>query len=226
MRQYGYVGLALVAAALVNAPLRAQTLAEVASDSLVRNARGCKPTPTPRQCRAFVLTNLGAYSSFDHSGYGGPEYQAVADLGFLVNVGTQSALGASFYVSAGKDLLVIGPTLRYRRWLDGARSLDFGLGVGVVNDTPNKLSTLGLIKFNVDERIGIALRPEYLTAVRTDCTPLACTFEPEQVPRVSVGLEVGGGTGRKVFGVLAVTAAIVGIAAMIALQNGSFGPIL
>ena len=117
--------------------------------------RGCPP----ERCRAMILTNFGAYVSSGTPGGGGLNLRAMADYGVLINVGERSAVGGTVFASLGRNSeFVLGPAVRYRCWLGPRQSLDFGLGTPLLGRDP---SPYGLVKYNITDWVGLAVRPEY-----------------------------------------------------------------
>ncbi len=131
-------------------------------------------------CHAVLLTNFGAYASIGSRLVGAvdpftgafSEQRRVAfsrrftgDLGLLFDLGRRDAVGISVLGSAeisgfGGGFELAG-FARYRRWLEGSRSLDLALGMPVVLRSADALrAPYGLVKLNLNGRLGIALRPE------------------------------------------------------------------
>jgi hypothetical protein len=158
------------------------------------------------RCRVILLTNVGGYGMLGRElepmadpsgGVTGFErkarlgVRAVADWGLLAKVGERDAIGAS--VAASLESVAIGDEfslagyVRYRRWLGLRQSLDLAVGVPFISDTDTRIAPYGLIKWNPNDWIGLALRPElrrgidYSTAQARNITELF----------LSAGVEVG-----------------------------------
>ena len=56
---------------------------------------------------------------------------AIVEWGVMRNLGPRNAIGVSWFFAFNGDGLSTGPTMRYRRWLKGGRSLDFGVGTPI-----------------------------------------------------------------------------------------------
>ena len=74
-----------------------------------------RPRPA---CSAFVFTNFGAYLVLSQDGTNDTPFREVADWGFMANVTPRDAVGASVFASLDRLGFVVGPAVRYRRWLD------------------------------------------------------------------------------------------------------------
>ena len=174
-------GLAL-GLALLSAPVSAQET----GPSRMLSWRGC---PSER-CRAMVLTNFGTYVSSGNPGGGGLNIRAMADYGVLVNVGERSAVGGTVFASLGRNSeFVLGPAARYRRWLGPRQSIDVGLGTPLVGRDP---SPYGLVKYNITDWVGLAVRPEYRReTVVTVCDGFTCTDARRSRFVVAGGVELG-----------------------------------
>ncbi len=112
-------------------------------------------------CRAMILTNFGGYLQRSTIP-GGEPLRVVADWGVLVNVGARNAVGASLFASFDSaDGVILGPAVRYRRWLSPTQSIDLALGTPLyTSDYEAVLSAYGLIKYNPTHSVGFAVRPE------------------------------------------------------------------
>jgi hypothetical protein len=132
----------------------------------------------PREsCRAMILTNFGGYMESSTIS-GGAGLRVVADWGVLANVGARTAVGASFFSSYdGTDGFILGPAVRYRRWLSSSRSIDLGLGTPMyTSGYEGVFSPYGLIQYNPTPWVGLALRPELRRVTSTDfCKGNSCT---------------------------------------------------
>ena len=120
-------------------------------------------------CRAMMLTNYGGY--LQHSTVpGGEPLRVVADWGVLVNVSARNAVGASLFASFDSaDGVIVGPSVRYRRWLSSTQSLDLALGTPFyTSDYEAVLSAYGLIKYNPTHWAGFAVRPEWRRDTSSD----------------------------------------------------------
>jgi hypothetical protein len=125
----------------------------------------------------MILTNFGGYvESATISGAAG--LRAVADWGVLVSVGAGTAVGASLFSSYdATDGFILGPAVRYRRWLSPRQSIDLALGTPMyTSGYDGALSLYGLIKYNPTQWVGFALRPELQRVRSTDfCKRNSCT---------------------------------------------------
>jgi len=157
---------------------------------LFPEASGAQSAPEPHlvcwrgapkpSCRFTILTNFGLYAvagsreTFVLDPLSqleltqerlGVNARFLGDWGFLYNVGRRDAIGVSLLGAKstagfgnGAELAVFA---RYRRWLSGQRSLDLALGIPVILRNADALrAPYGLVKFNFDQRLGVALRPE------------------------------------------------------------------
>lgn len=167
------------------------------------------------RCRAIVLTNFGSYVESGTPGGGGLNIRAMADYGILVNVGERSAVGGTLFASLGRNSeFVLGPAVRYRRWLGSRQSIDLGLGTPIIGSGP---APHGLIKYNITNWVGVALRPEYRRDIVVNvCDGGGCTDARRSRFVVAGGVELGwipGFTATVVsgaVGLLVVAAALAG----------------
>jgi hypothetical protein len=130
----------------------------VAAQEVVSPGTLCWHARPIEHCRAMILTNFGGYLvSGPASGPG-----AVADWGVLVNVSARAALGASLFASQTRYGFLLGPAVRYRRWLGPNQSIDFALGTPLFSsDGDAALAPYGLVKYNPVHWAGLAVRPEW-----------------------------------------------------------------
>jgi hypothetical protein len=152
--------------------------------------------PRPRaDCGAFLLTNFGGYLLVGKDDWGGSPYREVADWGAMVNVGKKDAVGGSVFASFDRAGLLIGPELRYRRWLSASAALDVAVGTPLVSSSGSLLSgsITGLVRWSPSPWLAVAARPEALRWTSTvSCTPSGCVTASRYHPRMSLGVEVGG----------------------------------
>ena len=132
-------------------------------------------------CRIVILTSVGGYGiagsrivgpAVDATGQPiepdrkiGVKWRATVDYGLLFNLTKRDAIGASIMGSGkstqGGENTELDGFLRYRRWFGTRRSLDLAVGVPVKTQNSDVYrSPYGLVQFNLDPTIGIALRPE------------------------------------------------------------------
>jgi hypothetical protein len=138
--------------------------------------------------------------------------RALGDWGLLVNLGGRDAIGVSVFGSVrskapGHEAELVG-LARYRRWLGPDRSLDLGIGMPlIVDNTDVRRAPYGLVKFNFDRRLGVALRPELRRTI---------SFTSEPRPRtklfLSAGVEIGEPPG---FALSALGAILLGIRTLV-----------
>ena len=118
--------------------------------------------PQP-QCTGFaVLEFTGAVRL---NGKSGPTDQNAAFLywsgGYLQNIGSTSALGAAFKLTADSDGHRYGPVVRYRHWLSSTSSIDVAPGAFVGGR--DNLVTLRFpsptadVALNYGDRVGLAI---------------------------------------------------------------------
>ena len=172
-----------------------ESAAVAAPTSLCYHAR---PRPA---CSAFVLTNFGTYLLLGGGGAGGPipglgPLRGVADWGLMINVSPRDAIGASAFASVGEDGFALGPAARYRRWIQPKGSIDVALGTPLLTDDNNEKvqpgSVFGLVKWNANDWIGLAIRPELVRRrVVVGCGTAGCTSADQSHMRLSLGVEVG-----------------------------------
>src|SRR5207247_9570413 len=92
----------------------------------------------------------------------------MADWGALAHVGPRDAVGVSFFASLHADAFVLGPAVRYRRWIGPGQSVDIALGTPVLSsDYGATLSAYVLVKWNPVHCFGIAPLPEARRPVTT-----------------------------------------------------------
>lgn len=168
----------LTAGVLSSAPLSAQSPAAV-----------CWRGRPKARCTVIVLTNAGGY--FMMGGVAANGLRGVADWGAVVNVTDRDAVGASFFVSYDDaDGAQVGPAVRYRRWMDRNRSIDFALGTPVTDGKHGLagFSPYGLVRWNLNDWVGVAVRPELRRPGRDG--PAVFTRPPSRF-HVSLGMELG-----------------------------------
>ena len=194
----------------------------------------CWQAAPKASCSVIILTNVGVYafggsrervSGFDPvtgqpTGisrliqFGG---RATGDWGALVNVGQRDAVGVSVLgsgeTSSYGDQFELSAFVRYRRWFANGRSLDLGLGMPVILRNSDALrSPYGLVKFNLDPRWGVALRPELRRSVSFSTAPPG----KRSALFLSAGIELGGWPG---FTLSSLGGAILGIVTLIRIGN-------
>jgi hypothetical protein len=146
-------------------------------------------------CGAFLLTNFGAYVLVGRDDWGDAPYREVADWGAMVNVGQKDAVGGSVFATFDRAGLLLGPELRYRRWLTASAALDVAVGTPLVSTTGNIASgsITGLVRWSPNPGLAFAARPEALRWTSTvSCSPAGCLTATRYHPRLSLGVEVGG----------------------------------
>ena len=167
-------------------------------------------------CRAMVLTNFGGYLQKSTIS-GGEPLRAVADLGVLVNVGARNAVGASLFVSYDTGVgIILGPAVRYRRWLSPTQSIDLALGTPLyTSDYEAALSAYGLVKYNPTHWLGFAVRPELRRHTSSDFGTGSASTRTSFV--ISAGVEVGWIPGSA----LAAASGVVGLIFVTLLAEGN-----
>lgn len=146
--------------------------------------------PQP-QCAAFLLTNGGGYSRLIGTRPGERAAGAVADYGFMVNVGAHNAVGGSFFASIETEAAA-GLAVRYRRWLDSRASLDIAVGTPLVrNGNIASGSVYGLVKFSPVHWLGVALRPNMVRGFEVSWGPTSCVQVIRSRLLLAVGVELG-----------------------------------
>ena len=161
----GHRIVAIAALAVLAAPLAAR--AQAPHDSARTEALCWTARQAPR-CRVMLLTNLGVYADLVQAG-GSSNPRLTEDAGLMVNVSPRDAVGVTvLFTATTEGYLSGGPTLHYRRWVNGVNAWDFALGVrGAVRGSDQGAVT-GLIRYNFGPYFAVALRPEY---VRSDPSP-------------------------------------------------------
>jgi hypothetical protein len=198
--------VALATLALVGAPLAAR--AQARADSARTHPVCWTARPEPR-CHVLLLTNVGAYVDFPHSG-GADTPRLAWDLGLMVNIGRRDAVGATFFgTSDMHGRISRGPALRYRRWLSLNNSVELAVGARSALNTVDRGAVTGLIKYNIGPYFGLGLRPEIVQACRP---PTALEYETcggtVSRARLSAGLEIGSRPGAAVVVVAGVIGAV------------------
>jgi hypothetical protein len=146
-------------------------------------------------CGAFLLTNFGGYLLVGKDDWGDSPLREVADWGAMVNVGEKSAVGASVFASLDRAGLLLGPEVRYRRWLSASAALDVAVGTPLVSSSGNieSGSITALVRWSPNTWIAVAARPEALRWTSTvSCNPSSCVTAKRYHPRMSLGVEIGG----------------------------------
>jgi hypothetical protein len=104
------------------------------------------------QCRAFLVTEFGAYYRLDEPYGKERRYVLTGDLGVMVNLDDRNAVGVSGYLSAHGAVqypgefypdLGGGITARYRRWLGSDWRIDLSAGGPI----PGADRVLGTVRF-------------------------------------------------------------------------------
>jgi hypothetical protein len=179
-----------------------------------------RPRPSPA-CSAFILTNGGAFVFVRGPIAGGTPVRGVLEWGLMRNVNAQGAVGGSVLVSLDEDGFVLGPAVRYRRWRSHAASFDFALAAPMIvidaawsTNAVRPGSIFGLMKWNPNHWVGLAVRPElvrYLAA--TSCppgpAPPPCTYDHRYGMRMTIGLELGWTPGAVATGLSLVAAPLI-----------------
>jgi hypothetical protein len=188
---------ALLFIAVLSAPLRAQDSGSTGDSTCI----WARPLPT---CRVVLLTNAGVYLN-PAPAWGESQLRAIADWGLIVNSGRHDAVGASWFVMLDADEFSTGPVLRYRRWFSERRSLDLTVGTPVSTGGDLMVgSVLGMIKYNPEDWVGFALRPELVRRRYSTSGRVYAGAEVGSSPGLT--LTIGGGI---VMGLLAILAAAV-----------------
>ncbi|NOT09237.1 MAG: hypothetical protein HOP28_13660 [Gemmatimonadales bacterium] len=189
--------------------LSSALLTSVAAAQPAGESRGICWRNASSKCRAVVLTNMGVFTvagAFAQPagidpGSGLPTrlddefhlgVRATSDWGILLRLSDRDAIGASFAASVesvpdGQNNFETAVFLRYRRQLGGEKSLDLAVGTPVLRDNEKSVSPFGLVKWNLNNTVGIALRPE----VRKSIADLRDTPMRRSNLFVSAGVEVG-----------------------------------
>jgi hypothetical protein len=150
-----------------------------------------RPKPA---CSAFVVTNFGGYLLLGPDDWGEGPWREVADWGALVNVGEKNAVGGSVFASLDRAGLLLGPEVRYRRWLSASAALDVAVGTPLVSSTGNieSGSITGLVRWSPNSWLAVAARPEALRwSSAVSCGPTGCLTASRYHPRISLGIEIG-----------------------------------
>lgn len=167
------------------------TAAQDAPAAIARKALCFHAKPKPA-CSAFLLTNFGAYVVAPVDSTHIP-LRAVADWGFMANVRTRTAIGASVFLSADEAGLALGPAARYRRWMSSRTSFEFAvgkqlLGYGSGDIVPG--SVFGLVRLSPAGWFVVTARPELLRRRMRRSDPSGSSYV-RSWGRASIGLEVG-----------------------------------
>jgi len=148
-------------------------------------------------CSAFVVTNFGGYLLLGPDDWGDGPWREVADWGAMVNVGEKDAVGGSVFASLDRVGVLLGPEVRYRRWLSASAALDIGVGTPLVSSTGNISGSItGLVRWSPTPWLAVAARPEALRwTSAVNCAPAGCRTATRCHPRISLGAEIGGISG-------------------------------
>ena len=201
--------------------------AQAFPDSAPARAPGslCYRAQPKPACSAFLLTNFGSYLVIGQPQtgplYGLGPLRGVADWGVMVNLGGRDAAGVSVFASVEQQGFVLGPAVRYRRWLSNGAALEVAAGTPVTSSTDNILpgSVFGLVRWSPNSWFAVAARPELVRGtVFSGCGPSACNADVRWRGRVSLGVEIGGAAGFTLTAVTGV-AALVGAALVAAGGN-------
>ena len=158
-------------------------------------------------CGAFLLTNFGGYVLVGKDAWGDSPYREVADWGAMVNVGEKDAVGASVFASLDREGLLLGPEVRYRRWLSASAAIDIAVGTPLVKSSGNieSGSITGLVRWSPNSWLAVAARAEALRWTSTvSCSPSGCLTASRYHPRLSLGVELGDVPGAVFTGLSAV----------------------
>ena len=149
-----------------------------------------RPKPV---CSAFVFTNLGGYLVLGGDTFNDTPLREVADWGVMVNVAARDAVGASLFASLDRLGFVVGPAVRYRRWLSSAAALDIAAGTPLLTTSDIQSgSVFGLVRWSPNDWFAVAARPELVRRSEfLGCGPTTCASGVRLRGRVSLGLEFG-----------------------------------
>ena len=150
-----------------------------------------RPKPV---CSAFVFTNFGGYLVLGGDTFNDTPLREVADWGVMVNVAARDAVGASLFASLDRLGFVVGPAVRYRRWLSSAAALDIAVGTPLVTTTDDiqSGSVFGLVRWSPNDWLAVAARPELVRRSEfLGCGPTTCASGVQSRGRLSLGLEFG-----------------------------------
>lgn len=141
-----FAALLIAACALAPAPTPLEAQSDTAPAAAQRAPICFRGRPLPR-CRAFFLTEasylrrlVGTQRTYQQSRFDGASYPiSVRDLdqqhlswevGYMVNRGSQRAVGATLMMGTGDAGARVAAKGRYRYWIDGGdASVDLSLGV-------------------------------------------------------------------------------------------------
>ena len=149
--------------------------------------------PRP-DCRGFFVTNSGPYLQLDALDI--DQIRLTVDLGAMLNVTSNNAVGASWFLfGQSGDNVSMGPVMRWRRWLGPTESLDIALGTNVFSGDRESFdvgSILGLVKYNPVPWLGVAARPELVRSIVYACTEKGCPPPVRETKRrLYLGAELG-----------------------------------
>jgi len=159
--------------------------------ALAQGAPLCyRARPRPA-CSAFVFTNFGGYLVLGGDTFNDTPLREVADWGVMVNATARDAVGASVFASLDRLGFVVGPAVRYRRWLSSAAALDIAVGAPLMTTGDIQSgSVFGLVRWSPND--WFAARPELVRRSEfLGCGPTTCTSGVQSRGRVSLGLEFG-----------------------------------
>src|SRR5207244_3449282 len=120
-------------------------------------------------------------------------FREVADRRSLPNGTPRDAVGASVFASLDRLGFVVGPAVRYRRWLSSAAALDIAAGTPLLTTTDIQSgSVFGLVRWSPNDWFAVAARPELVRRSEVlACGPTTCASGVRSRARVSLGLEFG-----------------------------------
>ncbi len=145
--------------------------------------------PSP-QCTVFALTNVGYYI-YPGTDFG-PADHLVFDWGFMLNRGSRNALGGSWRMAlCCDDHFIMGPMIRYRRWITEFASVDIGVGTNIGAGDSDPGGVIALIKFNHARWLGVGVESEIVRTHDHQCSASSCTFGPATNKNIRVGVELG-----------------------------------
>jgi len=149
-----------------------------------------RPKPA---CSAFVFPNFGGYLVFGGDAFNDTPLREVADWGVMVNVTARNAVGASLFASLDRLGFVLGPTVRYRRWLSSVAALDVAVGTPLMTTGDIQSgSVFGLVRWSPNDWFAVAARPELVRRSEfLGCGPTTCASGVQSRGRLSLGLEFG-----------------------------------
>src|SRR5207244_5019137 len=88
-------------------------------------------------------------------------FREVADRRSLPNGTPRDAVGASVFASLDRLGFVVGPAVRYRRWLSSAAALDIAAGTPLLSTTDIQSgSVFGLVRWSPNDWFSVEAQPE------------------------------------------------------------------